>query len=69
MEKLEGIARDLPETFTRCGFTLKHILKSYKKSKGITNTDHIEQILGLAYAFIQDTITPSLEIYLCQNKR
>ena len=69
IEKLEAISRDLPETFRRYGFTIKHVLKSYEKSKGITNTDHMEQILGLAYDFIQDTITPSLEIYLCKKKR
>jgi hypothetical protein len=38
-------------------------------SKGVTNTENIEQILGLLWNFETDTLLPNLNVYFCKKRR
>ena len=69
IEKLEKIAGELQPVLDRYGWTLKHILKSYAESQGITMTESLENILGLAWDSTDDTIRPHLEVFLSKKKR
>ena len=55
-EKLERVIAELPPALQRYSFDIKHILKNYQQSTGITNSETEEQILGLVWNFIQDTL-------------
>ena len=46
-EVLEKVNGELGQTFARYNFKVKHIIKNWMASKGITNSDTIELILGL----------------------
>jgi hypothetical protein len=68
-EKLERISGELSEAFGRYGFNVKHVIKSWMDSKGVTNTENIEQILGLLWNFQTDTLLPNLNVYLCKKRK
>ena len=63
-EKLEKIISELPPSLLRYGFNVKHVLRSYEQSEGITNTEYEELLLGLIWDFVQDTLKPNTQIYL-----
>ena len=48
IEKLEQISGELRPVLDEYGWKLKHILKSYAKSEGVTMSESLENILGLA---------------------
>ena len=48
---------------------LKHILKIYEQCEGVTNLESQEQVLGLVWNFIEDTLRPNMQIFLSKNKR
>ena len=68
-EKLEKIISELPPSLLRYGFNVKHVLRSYEQSEGITNTEHEELLLGLIWDFVQDTLKPNTQIYLSKKRR
>ena len=68
-EKLEKIISELPPSLLRYGFNVKHVLRSYAQSEGITNTEHEELLLGLIWDFVQDTLKPNTQIYLSKKRR
>ena len=55
--------------FLRYGFDVKHIIRSWRKSVGVTATESTEKILGLEWNFSQDTLVPALNVYLCKKRR
>jgi hypothetical protein len=67
--KLERISGELTEAFLRYGFDVKHIIRSWRESVGVTSTESIEKILGLEWNFSQDTLVPALNVYLCKKRR
>ena len=69
IEKLEQISGELRPVLDEYGWKLKHILKSYAKSEGVTMSESLENILGLAWDFEDDTIRPHLEVFLSKKKR
>ena len=62
-QKLEWVISELPPALQRYSFDIKHILKSYEESTGITNSETDEQILGLVWNFIQDTLCPTCKFF------
>ena len=67
-EKMERMCKDLPRAFNKYSFHIKHVLKSYEASKGITNTDSIEIVLGLVWNFNLDRLLPALNVFLCKKR-
>ena len=65
----EKIIAELPPLLQRYSFDLKRILKSYEQCEGVTNTESQEQILGLVWNFIEDTLRPNMQIFLSKKKR
>ena len=55
-DKLERITNEFKGAFPEYSFKVKHILKTYMESSGITNTECVENMLGLAWDFVRDTL-------------
>ena len=67
--RLLNIKRELPESFGRYSFKVKHILLNFEESAGVTSESGKEQCLGIIWDFITDEITPALGVYLSKKVR
>ena len=68
-QRLEKICAELQPVMNKYGFQLKHILKNYQKSEGLTTSESEESILGLCWNFQKDTLIPLLEVFLTKKRR
>ena len=66
---LELIASKPGPVLQRYAFNIKHVLKSYQKSKGVTTSSTTEGFLGLLWDFFRDELLPILDVYLCAKYR
>ena len=69
--RLEEIISKLVPSMGKYGFTMKHILRSYRANidSGSTSTGSVETVLGLLWDFFNDTLTPNFHVYLCKKRR
>ena len=67
--RLLSIKGELPESFGRYSFKVKHILLNFEESAGVTSETDKEQCLGIVWNFITDEITPALGVYLSKKIR
>ena len=69
MATVELIAGELGPLYHKYSFKMKHCLKNYEWCKGKTTDETHEEILGLQWDFLKDTLRPHLTIYLSSKKR
>ena len=69
MATMETIANELGPLYHKYSFKLKHTLKNYTGCEGKTTDATHEEILGLQWNFVTDTLRPHLTIYLSSKKR
>ena len=69
MATIELISGELGALYEKYSFRLKHCLKNYLPSGGVTTDESHEEILGLQWDFKRDTLRPHLDIYLTSKKR
>ena len=68
-QKLLKLADELPKAFQNYGFTVKHVILNFVESQGVTLSDSLERCLGIDWDFVNDRISPALEVYLCRKVR
>ena len=52
--KIESIAEELHGAFSKYGFAIKYILKTYETNNGITTSEKTEGYFGLRWDFVSD---------------
>ena len=64
-----NIKRELPESFARYSFKVKHVLLNFEESIGVTSESGKEQWLGIIWDFVTDELIPALGVYLSKKVR
>ena len=68
-KKLSDIKKELPGSFARYSFSVKHILLNFQESEGVTSAVGEENCLGIIWNFETDELTPALAVYLSKKVR